>query len=55
VLLGGRAARKEKEQEIAREIKSRTENRQERQRLRSELTGKSEAALYRRLAELSDG
>ena len=54
VLVGGRAARKEQELEFVREIRERTDDRQERLRLWAERTGKSEAALYRRLKELGD-
>ncbi len=52
VLSGGRAARKERELEIAKEIMALTSDRQERLRLWVERTGKSEPALYRRLIEL---
>jgi hypothetical protein len=55
VVIGGRAARKQQELQIVREIMAVTEDRQERLRLWQERTGKSQAALYRRLGELEAG
>jgi hypothetical protein len=52
VVMGSRAARKEQELAIAREIQETTTDREERRRLWAEKTGKSEQALYRRLADL---
>jgi hypothetical protein len=52
---GPRAARKQQEQQIAREIANATKDRKERARLWKERTDKSEPAFYRRLAELKHG
>jgi hypothetical protein len=52
VAIGSRAARKAQELAIAREIQGTTTDREERRRLWEERTGKSEKALYRRLADL---
>jgi hypothetical protein len=46
-----RAERKRQEQDIAREIMEATSDREERRRLWEQRTGKSEKALYRRMAE----
>jgi hypothetical protein len=50
-----RAAQKQNELEIAREIAATTNSRDERRRLWQKKTGKSEQTLYRRLAQLKDG
>jgi hypothetical protein len=47
-----RSARKQDEQQIAREIMEATADREERRRLWEQRTGKSEKALYRRMAEV---
>jgi hypothetical protein len=52
VVLGGRAARRQRELDIAGTIMATTNDRQERRRLWEVQTGKSEPALYRRMAEL---
>jgi hypothetical protein len=54
VFIGGRAARKQRELEIVREILATTADPQERVRLWRDRTGKSSAAFYRRLADLKD-
>ena len=48
----GREGRKRRERAIAAEILAATQDRRERMRLWAERTGKSEAAWYRRLAEM---
>jgi hypothetical protein len=55
VAVGSREGRKQQELQIVREIMALTEDRQERLRLWQERTGKSQAALYRRLGELEAG
>jgi hypothetical protein len=52
VFIGSRAARKEQELTIAREIRETTSDREERLRLWKEKTGKSQAVWYRRLKDL---
>jgi hypothetical protein len=54
LVVGGRGSLKEKELEVAREIAAATTDRQERLRQWQQRTGKSQATLYRRLAELED-
>ena len=54
VAVGSRAARKQRELDIAREIMAQTADRRERYRRWSEQTDKSEPAFYRRVAELGD-
>jgi hypothetical protein len=53
VAVGGRAARKREELELVREITAATGDRGERLRLWADRTNKSEAALYRRIADLN--
>jgi hypothetical protein len=52
VAVGGRAQRKARERELARQIAERTPDRNERYRLWREQTDKSEQSLYRRLGEV---
>jgi hypothetical protein len=53
VAVGGRAARKREELKLVREITATTDDRKERLQMWVDRTNKSEAALYRRIAELN--